>query len=103
MDNSVQVLIGMAVLAMLASAFVAVYRWRQRQRVRQVTVWIGNYLSTRYGKPPGGLTVNCSDDANWPVLASFDDPHNGARRSAQFACPGPQSTFALVSEKQEQR
>lgn len=103
MDNSVQVLIGMAVLATLASAFIAVYRWRQRQRVRQVTSWIGNYLSNRYGKQPRALIVNCSDDTSWPVLVSFDDPNNGSRHTAQFACGEHQSTFALVSEKEEQR
>jgi hypothetical protein len=55
--------------------------------------------ATRYGKPPRALAINCSDGANWPVLASFDDPHNGARHSAQFGCSGQQSTFALTSEK----
>lgn len=103
MDKSAQVLIWMAVLAIVASALVAVYRWRQRQRVGRVTAWIGEFLSTRYGKPPQALLVNCSDDSDWPVLVSFDDPHNGGRHRAQFACPGRQSTFALVSETQEQR
>jgi hypothetical protein len=99
MDKSTQVLLGMAVLAMVASALFAVYRWRQRERVRQVTAWVGEFLSSRDGNRPQGLTVNCSDDANWPILVGYDDPHNGKRHTAQFACGGRRSSLALISEQ----
>lgn len=101
MDKSAQLLFGFAVLAIVVSVLFVVYRWRQRQRVRQVTAWVREFLSNRYGQRPDALRVNCSDDGNWPVLVTFKDPHNGGRHTAQFACGGHQSTFALVSENQE--
>ena len=101
MEKSAQFFIGVAVLAMVALVLFVVYRWRQQQRVRQVTAWVCEFLSNRYGQRPDALNVNCSDDCNWPVLVSFNDPHNGGRHTAQFACGGQQSEFALVSEKQE--
>ncbi len=97
MDNT-QALLGMAGLAAVALAVFAIYRWRQRDRVRQVTAWVGGYVSTRYGGPPGRLTVNCSDDPLWPVLVGFDHPATGIRHNLQFLCSGPPSRFSLLSE-----
>lgn len=101
MDGSGQLLIGVVVVAMVVSVLFVVYRWRQRERVRQVTAWVREFLSNRYGQRPDALRVNCSDDGNWPVLASFNDPQNGSRHTAQFACGGHQSTYALISEKHD--
>jgi hypothetical protein len=39
----------------------------------------------------------------WPVLVAFDTPGTGIRHSLQFTCTGTISTFALLSEKEEER
>jgi hypothetical protein len=100
--GSVQVLVWAAVLATAALAVIAVYRWRQRKRARQVGDRVEEYLSARYGAVPGDLNVNCSDDPLWPVLVSFHDPRTGNRHRLQFACPGPASTLSFLSEKEDE-
>jgi len=103
MDKSVEALIGMAGLALLALATFAAYRWRQRERVRRVEHWVREYLVAHYGGMPDDLHINCSDDARWPVLVSFNGRLNGARHLLHFGCGGRVATFALLSEKEEQR
>jgi hypothetical protein len=103
MQNSAEALVGMAVLALVALAAVAVYRWQQRKRVRQVERCVRDYLSARYGGLPNRLNINCSDDPLWPVLVAFDNPRNGSRHSLQFDCRGPHSTLSLLAEKEERR
>src|SRR5262245_32683173 len=103
METSAQALVGMAALALAALAAFAVYRWRQRQRVRQVETWVKDYLVARYGVLPKDLHINCSDDTRWPVLVAFDGLRPGTRHSLQFACPGRPSTYSLLSEKEEHR
>ena len=61
MDNSVEVLIGMAGLAVTALAAFALYRWRQQSRARRVGRWVEDYLSAREGGRPKHLDINCSD------------------------------------------
>jgi hypothetical protein len=103
METSAQALVGMAGLALAALAAFALYRWRQRQRVRRVETWVKDYLVARYGVLPNDLNINCSDDTLWPVLVAFDGPRAGSRHSLQFACPGRPSTFSLLSEKEDRR
>lgn len=101
MENSAEVLIGMAALGLAATAAFAVYRWRQRNRVRRVEKWVKDYLCARYGELPNPLSINCSDDLLWPVLVAFDTPRTGIRHSMQFTCGRAHSSFALLSEKEE--
>jgi hypothetical protein len=96
-------LIGLAGLAVAALAAFALYRWWQRRHVRQVGEWVKGYLTARYGALPERLHVNCSDDSLWPVLVAFDGPRPGTRHRLQFACAGPPATYALLSEKEEER
>ncbi len=103
MDRSVEALIGMAGLALLALAAFAVYRWRQRERVRRVEWWVKDYLVTRYGGVPQDLHIHCTDDQLWPVLVSFDGPEAGVRRRLSFHCAGSPAAFLLLSEQQESR
>jgi hypothetical protein len=106
MDNSMAVLIGVAALVPAALAAFAFYRWRQRQRVRGVGRWVKGYLVARFGEAggvPGRLTINCTDDRQWPVLVAFDDPRTRIRHNLQFACAGPPSSFSLLSEKEDNR
>jgi len=98
MNQSTQLVIGLTGAAITALVAFAVYQWQQRARVRRVEAWVGGYLTDRYGAPLGDLTVHCSDDPLWPVLAAFADPRTGVRHRLQFACAGRPSTFALVSE-----
>jgi hypothetical protein len=101
-EISAAVWVGIAVFAVAAVGF-AIYRQRLRMRARRVEGWVRGYLSDRYGRLPDQLSINCSDDRLWPVLVAFDDPRSGGRHRLQFACPGPHSTFALLSEKVDQR
>jgi len=94
-------LIGMVALAGLAA--FAVYRWRQRERVRRVERWVSDFLVTREGRLPDNLHINCTDDRGWPVLVSFDGSSGEARHHLQFYCGGPTSAFAFLSEKEEAR
>jgi hypothetical protein len=103
MEQSTEVLIGMAVLGVTAMAAFVGYRWRQSKRVRRVEEWVKDYLCVRYSKLPNALRINCSDDPLWPVLVAFDTPGTGIRHSLQFTCTGTYSTFALLSDKEEQR
>jgi hypothetical protein len=103
METNAEMLMAVAVLVVTALAAFAVYRWRQQRYVRQVKRWVEGYLSTRYGELPNHLNINCSDDRLWPVLVAFDHPRTGLRHSLQVACWGPQSTFSLLSEKEETR
>jgi hypothetical protein len=102
MDGSAAVLIGVAGSVVGLVAY-AVYRRRQRRRVRRVEKWVGEYLSGRYGGVPAPLHVNCSDDRLWPVLVDFVSPRTGARHRLRFDCPGAGSSLALLSEEVESR
>src|SRR5947209_20029010 len=103
MQNSAEVLIGMAALGLSATAALVVYRWRQKKRIRRVEKWVKEYLSARYGALPNPLTINCSNDLLWPVLVAFDAPRTGIRHRIQFTCGGRGSTYALLSENDEER
>ena len=102
MERSIEVLMGMAAAALAALAAFAVYRWRQRKRVRQAETWVNAYLSTRYGELAAGPSINCSDDPLWPVLVTFTDPRTGVRQRLQFDYRGAGSPLALLSEKEDQ-
>jgi hypothetical protein len=97
MDMGMAVFVGLVVAAALAG--FAVYRWRMRRRARRVEGWVRDYLVGSYGKLPGGLHVDCSDDELWPVLVAFDDPATGARHRLRFSCAGPDSAFSLASDE----
>ena len=101
MGNGVEVLIGVAALAILAVAAVALYRWRMRSRVRRINQWVKDYLLARYGALPNDLRINCSDDELWPVFVSFTDGKGGSRHDLEFSCPGAVSSFRLSAEDEE--
>jgi hypothetical protein len=101
MGTGLEALIGMVGLAVTAVVAFAVYRHQQRKRVRWVEQWVRDYLVSRYGKLPNALNVNCSDDTLWPVLVAFDDPLTRGRCRLQFACPGANATFSLLSEQRD--
>lgn len=103
MDNSANVLIGIGVLAVATLAAVTVYKWRQRERVRQVDMWLRNYLCGRYGTLPNHLRIDCSADPLWPVFVAFNHPSTGTRHRLQFACQGPHSVCSLLTEEEEKR
>jgi hypothetical protein len=103
MEKSAELMIGLAVVGLLAVAAFVVYRWRQKKRVRQIEEWVKDYLCDRYGPLPNSLSINCSDDPLWPVLVRFDTPRTGLRHRLQFSCPGTRSSFALVSDREEIR
>jgi hypothetical protein len=101
METSTQVLIGIAVAIVASLGGFAVYKWRQRQRVRQVKKWLENYLIVRFGELPNPLNINCSDDPLWPVLVAFSSPRTGIRHKLQFSCQDPHRTCSLLSEVEE--
>ena len=96
----VGVLIWVAALAAVALAAFVLYRWRQREHVRQVGARVKEFLIARYGQLPEHLHINCSNDPLWPVLVGFDRPGLGTRHGMQFICPGLPSTLALLSENE---
>jgi hypothetical protein len=100
MDNGGGTLVGIA-LALVALAAFAFYRWHQRKRVSWVQGRVREYLVARYGGLPNHLDINCSDDPLWPVLVAFDNPRTGIQHRLRFACPGPESTFSLLSEEEK--
>jgi hypothetical protein len=103
MDQSVVVLIGAAIAAVAGLAAFSAYRWVQRRRVRMVKQWVTSYLFTRFGEPLDEVSVACTDDRRWPVLANFDDPRTKIRHRLQFQCSGSGPAFELLSETQESR
>jgi len=103
MDKNAEVLTVVAVLVLVALGAFAAYRWRQAKRVRRVKDWVKEFLLARYGDLPIHLNINCSDDLLWPVCVTFDEPRSGILHSLQFACGGQQSTFSVLSEKEEKR
>ena len=66
-------------------------------------MWVKDYLRVRYGELADPLSINCSNDPLWPVLVAFDAPSTGIRHRMQFTCGGRQTTYALHSEKEEER
>ena len=101
MERSTELLIAVASLALVALAAFAVYRRRQRHRVRRVEGWVRDYLRARYGELPTRLSINCSDDPLWPVLVAFNAPGSGVRHNLRFTCGATHSTFALLGDKDE--
>ncbi len=96
MHTSAEVRSVMAGVGFLALAAFAAYGWGRRRRARRIGAWVRAFLSDRYGAVSAGLTVDCSDDALWPVLAAFNDPRTGARHRLWFACWGPSASYALL-------
>jgi hypothetical protein len=76
-DKQVEVLVGMTAAALVAVLAALAYRRGRRRRALRVEASARKYLSGRYGALPKNLTVNCSDDALWPVLVAFDHPQTG--------------------------
>jgi hypothetical protein len=103
MDKNAEVLTVVAVLVLVALAAFAAYRWQQRTRVRRVKDWVKEFLVARYGDLPIHLNINCSDDLLWPVFVTFNEPRSGILHRLQFACGGQQSSFSVLSEKEEKR
>jgi hypothetical protein len=103
MENTTAALLAMTALGLTALVAGAVYRWRQEQRAARIDRRVKDYLRARYGKLPDALAIIGSGDALWPVLVRFDAPHTGIRHRLQFSCGGTDSTFALLSEKEEPR
>jgi hypothetical protein len=101
MGRLMEVLIGLAGLAVLTLAAFAAWWWWRGRRTRRIERWVKGYLVTRYGHVPEDLHVNCSDDQFWPLLVSFHCPHDRTLHLLEFGCSGPFSTFALLSERKE--
>lgn len=102
-NNMTPGLIGVGVLVAAALSALAVYRWRQENRVSRINGWVTKYLLVRYRELPAKLRINCSHDASWPVLVDFDTPGTGIRHSVQFSCSGLPPTWFLLSEKDDER
>ncbi|MBI3410919.1 MAG: hypothetical protein HY040_21505 [Planctomycetes bacterium] len=103
MLNNVEILIGMAALGFTALVVFSLYKLRQKKRVRRVEGWVKDYLVFRYGELPNPLSINCSNDALWPVLVAFEAPLTRIRHSLQLTFGGVYSTLKLLSEKEENR
>jgi hypothetical protein len=101
MDDSVAVLLWVAVGSVAGVVAFTLYRWLQRRRVGRVERWVGEYLSARYGELPSPLHINCSDDRLWPVLVDFGNRATGMRHRMRFDCPGAGDTLSLLSEERE--
>jgi hypothetical protein len=84
-------------------AVLALFRWRERSRVRRVKKWVSAFLIVRYGALPKRLSINCFEDFLCPVVVRFDHPTSGARHRVQFSCPGSVATFKYLSEREESR
>ena len=102
MENHVAGIIGVGALIAASLVGFVIYRWRQETRVAQIKHWVNTYLRVRYGEVPARLNIICSHDTNWPVIARYDTPVTGIRHSLQFMCPGKESAWFLLSEKDEQ-
>ena len=98
MDKQVEVLVGVAAAALVAVLAVVAYRRGRRRRALRVEAAARKYLSGRYGALPKNLTVNCSDDALWPVLVAFEHPQTGARHRLQFSVCERDASLSLDSE-----
>jgi hypothetical protein len=98
-DKQVEVLVGVAAAALVALLVVVAYRRGRRRRALRVEAAVGKYLSGRYGALPKNLTVNCSDDALWPVLVAFDHPQTGARHRLEFGVREQDASVSLISER----
>ena len=79
------------------------YQWRQERRVTRIHAWVNDYLRSRFGEMPARLNILCSHDGLWPVLVRIDTPGTGIRHSVQFTCPGRESEWMFLSEKDEER
>jgi hypothetical protein len=99
MDQQAEVLIGVAATALAVVAAVAVYRRGRRRRALRVEASARKYLSDRYGALPKNVTVNCSDDALWPVLVAFDHPQAGVRHRLEFGVREQDASVSLISER----
>ena len=103
MERSVEVLVGMAAMGLMAVEAVVAYTWRQKKRIRGVEKRVKEFLRVRYGELPDSLSIHCSHDPHWPVLVAFDAPRTGIRHTLQFTCGEKVSTFAVVSDREESR
>jgi hypothetical protein len=103
MDMSLELLLGMTGLGITALTAFAVYRWHRRARALRVRGWVEEFLAARYGGRPDRLSVDCSDDALWPVLVAFEGPGTGTRHRLQFSCGGRPRALTLLSEVEDKR
>jgi hypothetical protein len=103
MDKATEVLTAAAAAAVAALVTFAIYRWRRRERAHSVKAWVKTYVAEHYDGTVADLRIHCSDDPLWPVLASFDNARTRLRRRLEFTCSGRQSSYALVSEKKDER
>lgn len=99
MDKQTEVLVGIAVAALVAVVAVVVYKRGRHRRALRVAASARNYLSGRYGALPKNVSVNCSDDELWPVLVAFDHPQTGARHRLQFGVCKRGAALSLLSEQ----
>ena len=103
MDRNVEVLIGIAGLAVLALAGFAVWKWRQQKRALEVDRCVREYLTKRDGQLGDDLHIHCTADELWPVLVSFQNRRDGKRHRLQFSCGRSASALLLLSETVEER
>jgi hypothetical protein len=97
-DKQVEVLVGIAVAALVAVLALVAYRRGRRRRALRVEASARKYLSHQYGALPQNLTVHCSDDTLWPVLVAFDHPTTGVRHRLQFGVCERDASLSLRSE-----
>jgi hypothetical protein len=99
--SNAELIIGIAVLTLGCLTVFGVYQWLQIKRQRLVATWVRDYLKHRLAEMPNDLHIHCTNDRLWPFLVDYEAPHSKTRHSLQFICPGPHSTFALLSEKED--
>src|SRR4051812_793290 len=103
MEKHWPLMLMVAALAAAALAAFAFHRWRQERRTRGIKAWVEGVLRDRFGTSLERVTINCSEDATWPVLVGFDDVQKGTRHRLRFDCMGSSSTYRLESEQSEGR
>jgi hypothetical protein len=58
MDQTTELLTGVAAAAVAALAAFAIYRWRQRERVRSVKTWVKTYVADHYDGTAANLRID---------------------------------------------
>lgn len=90
-------------LMFFGAVVLAAQKRKRRDRVLSIERWVMDFLRSRYDTLPSQLSIHCSNDRLWPVLARFDMPGSDLRHSMQFECGGTSPTWSLISERDEQR
>jgi hypothetical protein len=87
-------------VALLVVAVLAVYKMQQRRRVDHIKQKVMEYLTQRFRTQPAELNIDCSNDANWPILVRFSSPTTGHWQRMQFAYSNKNSTLSMLSDSE---